>query len=243
ANVGGTSITANYNAATETLTLTGSDTLANYQSVLDSITFNSTSDNPDDYGADPTRTVTWVLNDGSGSFATSAAQTETVSITAINDAPTLTSVAITDAYTAGQTITLAASASVTDPDSLNLASATVAISTGALTSDVLSASTAGTSITASYDSNSEMLTLSGTDTLAHYQQVLDSVTFSSSATDPTSGGADPTRQVTWVLVDTSGSFNTSAAQTTTVSIHSGAAIFGTTTAQFTENGTSAALSP
>ena len=35
ANISGTSITASYDSATETLTLTGSDTLAHYQSVLD----------------------------------------------------------------------------------------------------------------------------------------------------------------------------------------------------------------
>ena len=60
----GTSITASYNAATETLTLTGTDTLAHYQQVLDSVDVRSTSDNPTDFGSDPTRTVTWVVNDG-----------------------------------------------------------------------------------------------------------------------------------------------------------------------------------
>ena len=66
----GTSITASYNCATETLTLTGSDTLAHYQQVLDSVTFVTPSDNPDDYGSAPTRTVTWTLNDGAASNAT-----------------------------------------------------------------------------------------------------------------------------------------------------------------------------
>src|SRR5262249_61551312 len=66
ANVGGTAITASYNAATETLTLTGSDTLANYQQVLDSLTFVSTSDNPDNYGSNPTRTLARELNDRDG---------------------------------------------------------------------------------------------------------------------------------------------------------------------------------
>src|SRR4029077_16020542 len=68
------------NPATETLTLPGSDTLANYQLVLDSVTFNA-GENPTDFGSNPTRTVTWVLNDGSGSFNLSAAKTETGRIT------------------------------------------------------------------------------------------------------------------------------------------------------------------
>ena len=65
-NVAGTSITASYNAATETLMLSGSDTLAHYQQVLDSVTFSSGS-NPTNSGANPTRTLTWTLNDGAGS--------------------------------------------------------------------------------------------------------------------------------------------------------------------------------
>src|SRR5262249_28769307 len=114
---------------------------------------------------------------------------------------------------------------------------------GTVTGDLLAASTAGTGITANYDTATETLTLSGTDTLAHYQQVLDSITYSSGVTDPTNNGNDPTRFLTWALDDGSGSFNTSAPQTTTISIHSGAAIFGTTTAQYTEQSALATLSP
>jgi hypothetical protein len=242
ANIGGFNITASYSSSSETLTLTGSDTLDHYRQVLDTVAFDSSSENPDDYGSDPTRTVTWVLNDGSGSSNLSGPVTETVNITAINDPPTLSNVAITDGYTASQTITLAPTASVADPDSLNLVGATISITSGAFTGDTLSA-TGTTSIAVAYNTSTETLTLSGTDTLAHYQQVLDSVTFSSSAADPTHAGADPTRQITWVLDDGSGSSHTSAPQITTISIHSGAGIFGTTTAQFTENGTATALSP
>ena len=66
ANTTGTSITASYNSATETLMLSGTDTLAHYQQVLDSRRpSSSTSDNPTNYGSDATRTVTWVVNDGS----------------------------------------------------------------------------------------------------------------------------------------------------------------------------------
>src|SRR5262249_50070904 len=154
ANVAGTSITASYNAATETLTLTGSDTLANYQSVLDSLTFASTTDNPTNYGSNPTRTVTWVLNDGAGSFNLSTTQTETVSITALNDAPTLTSVVGVTSYTENAApITVSPSISVSDPDNLNLVNATVSIAnTFTGDGDVLAVSTTGTSVTASYNS-------------------------------------------------------------------------------------------
>jgi hypothetical protein len=72
---------------------------------------------------------------------------------------------------------------VTDPESARLVSATVAISGGPLDpgSEVLSATTAGTNVTASYDSDTGVLSLTGADTLAHYQQVLQSVTYADTA--------------------------------------------------------------
>src|SRR5262249_44388116 len=79
ANVSGTGIAASYDAATETLTLSGTDTLAHYQSVLDAVTFDSTSGNPTNSGSNPTRTVTWTLDDGSPSNNLSAAATTTIS--------------------------------------------------------------------------------------------------------------------------------------------------------------------
>src|SRR5262249_33899582 len=118
----GTSITASYNAATETLTLSGSDTLAHYQQVLDSVTFRSTSQTPTNYGSNPTRTLTWVLDDGGASNNLSAPQTTTVSITAVNNQPTLSNIAANDQFPeAGSAVTLAAAAAVSDPDNLTAA--------------------------------------------------------------------------------------------------------------------------
>ena len=57
---GGTSIVANYVAATGILTLTGTDTLANYQAVLRSLTYDNSSVPPDF----TTRLVEVVANDG-----------------------------------------------------------------------------------------------------------------------------------------------------------------------------------
>src|SRR5262249_3375570 len=131
----GTSITASYNSTTETLTLTGSDTLAHYQQVLDKITFTTPSDNPTDYGSAPTRTVSWVLNDGSASNNLSTVQTTTISITAIDDAPTLSGIPSAVTFTAGTTITLASLAAVSDLDNLDLVSATVSVTGGTFAGD------------------------------------------------------------------------------------------------------------
>src|SRR5262249_5487479 len=156
-----------------------------------------------------TRTVTWTVLDDSGGTATSGTATSTISLTGVNDAPTLDSVATGAQFTeGGGPVVLSSIASVVDVDNLTLAGATGSIPTGTFVGDgdVLSANPSGTSITASYDSTTELLVLSGSDTLAHYQQVLDSVAFNSTSDNPTDYGSVTTHEVEWVLNDGSGSF-------------------------------------
>jgi Ca2+-binding RTX toxin-like protein len=73
-------ITSSYNSSTGVLTLTGSATLANYQTALRSITYTNSSDNP----TTTPRTVSFVVNDGT---ADSTAVTRNINITAVNDNP------------------------------------------------------------------------------------------------------------------------------------------------------------
>jgi autotransporter passenger strand-loop-strand repeat protein len=128
--------------------------------------------------------------------------------------PALSNIATSASYTEeGGAITLATSGTITDQDSTTLVGATVAITGGTFANDgdVLAATTSGTSITASYSSGTETLTLSGTDTLAHYQQVLRSVSFVAGE-NPTNYGNNPTRTVTWTVNDGGASFNLSPPQ-------------------------------
>src|SRR5262249_3932493 len=221
ANVAGTNITASYSAVTETLTLSGSDTLAHYNQVLDSVTFNSTSGNPSNFGSNPARTVTWVVNDGSASFNLSTVQTETINVTNVNDPPTLAGVAASASYTEQSApTTLSGNVTVSDPDDTSLVGATVSIIGGTFAgdADVLATNVAGTNITANYNSTTETLTLTGSDTLADYQSVLDKITFSEAGDNPTNYGSNPTRTVTWVLNDGHASNNMSTAQTETLNV-------------------------
>jgi probable HAF family extracellular repeat protein len=210
----GTNITASYDNTTETLTLSGSDTLAHYSQVLDAVTFTA-GENPTNYGSNPTRTVTWTVNDGQASNNSSSA-TSTVSVTAVNDPPVLSGLTNASFNGGGAPVILAGNLTVSDPDDLDLASATVQITGGTFTNDadVLNALTTNTSITANYDSSTETLTLTGPDTLAHYQQVLESVTFTSSSPNPSHYGADLTRTVTWTVNDGQASNNTASAAST-----------------------------
>jgi VCBS repeat-containing protein len=88
ADTTGTSITASYDAVTGTLLLSGTDGVGNYQQVLRTVTYVSSSDNPTDFGASLTRTVEWQLDDGSGGPNNlSLLHTTTITISAVNDAP------------------------------------------------------------------------------------------------------------------------------------------------------------
>jgi hypothetical protein len=72
-------ITGNYNSGTGVLTLTGSSSVANYQTALRSVTYQNSSDNPT-----ASRTVTFIVDDGS---STSTPATRGITINAVNDAP------------------------------------------------------------------------------------------------------------------------------------------------------------
>ena len=101
--------------------------------------------------------------------------------------------------------------SVTDGESGNLVSLTASI-TSLHTGDVLTDSVTGTSITSSYNAGTGVLTLSGSDTLAHYQQVLASVAYNNTAGSPGVGAET-------VSVVASDGTNSSAAALATVNIN------------------------
>jgi uncharacterized delta-60 repeat protein len=103
-------------------------------------------------------------------------------------------------------------ATLIDPDSTNLTSLLVTI-TNQLdgTSETLAANTAGTGITAIYDSGTGVLTLSGSDSVANYQQVLQTITYDNSSENPNPA----TRTITFVSSDGS---NASPVATASVGI-------------------------
>src|SRR5262249_3706683 len=139
----------------------------------------------DDTAATPNpdeRTITFVVNDG-GVNSDPAVSLETINA---NPGPALNlNGAGPDRDTtavfnqAAGPVVLAPAAVITDPNSATLSSARVTITNlvdGG--SEVLTADTTGTGITASYNPSTGVLSLSGTDTLVHYQQVLRTVTYS-----------------------------------------------------------------
>lgn len=206
-------ITATYSAATGTLQLTGTATLAQYQQVLRTIRYNNTAQNPT-----PTaRNISFVVNDGASS---SAIATSTVTILPVNDAPVLDlngsaagiNFSTTFSEDGGATPIVSSTLSLSDLDNPTLTSATVGIrNLSDANAEVLSANTTGTTITAAYNPVSGVLELSGADTIANYQQVLRTVSYTNTSQRPTT----TSRLIDFTVNDGTAS---SALATTTVKV-------------------------
>ena len=124
--------------------------------------------------------------------------TVTVTVTCANDAPVLDldgaadnpggdiNTTATFIKGAGPVVIVdAANLTVTDADNASLVSATVTlINILDAGQETLAATTAGTAITATYNSATGVLTLTGPDTLAAFQQVLRTVTYNNAALNP-----------------------------------------------------------
>ena len=235
-NQGG--ITGSYNAATGVLTLSGTASLATYDTALESVTYGFTP------GADPTiggtqltRSVSWAVSDGSTSNGVSTPST--TDITEVPIAPTLTASGAVAFTAGGSPVVLDATPTVADPDSGGqLAGATVAITAGLLAGDTLGFVNQN-GITGSYNSVTGTLTLSGTASFAAYQSALGSVTFSSSVADPTSGGSDLSRTISWSVTD--GQLSSATAASTVALSPPGPVINVTGTTSFTGGGSAIAL--
>jgi len=100
-------ITGNWVSATGTMELTGTASLADYETALESITYQNLLDNPNTGD----RTVSWTVNDGTYDSNT---ETSTITITAVNDAPTANAGGVYS-INEGEPLTLNGGGS-TDPD-------------------------------------------------------------------------------------------------------------------------------
>jgi hypothetical protein len=175
-------ITGTYNDATGTLTLSGSATLADYQTALRSVTYGNSSNTP----STATRTLSVQVTDATA--LASNTSTRNMTLTAANDPPAVTTSAGDLDYAEGDSGRVVdAALTVSDPDDTNLEGATVRVSSGfvALENDALNF-TDQNGITGTYDSGTGVLTLTGPASVANYQTALRSITFD---TDAVSGGS------------------------------------------------------
>ncbi|MDZ8188644.1 MAG: FG-GAP-like repeat-containing protein, partial [Nostoc sp. ChiSLP02] len=175
------------------LTLTGSATVAQYQTALRSITYQNTSDNPSTI----TRTISFIVNDGSLNSTTT---TRNINLTAVNDAPVVTATNTPLAYTENDPAKIIDSGlTVTDIDSTNLNGATVSITSGFVAGQDILGFTAQNGISGSYSNG--VLTLTGSASIANYQTALRSITYQNTSDNPST----TTRTISFILND--GSLN------------------------------------
>ena len=160
-------------------TLTGSSSLANYQTALRSVTYVNTSDNPSAL----TRTVSWTVDDG-GATASEQHRDQSINVTPVNDAPVVVA-GNTVTYTENSpAIALSPGLTANDVDSANLTAATVQITGNYFNGqDVLSFVNAG-GITGVFSVATGTMTLTGSASVATWQTALRSVAYVNTSENP-----------------------------------------------------------
>ncbi len=181
------------------VTFNANATAASAQALLRNITYANVSDAP----STTPRTVRFVLTDGDG--GTSGAPTKTINVTAVNDAPLITTTGSTLAYTEnGAAAAVDGGLTLSDADNANLSSATVTISAGFAAGQDTLAFTDQNGISGSWNAGTGVLTLSGSATVANYQAALRSITYVNASDNPSTS----TRTVSFVVNDGSANSNT-----------------------------------
>ncbi|ALK89388.1 Ig-like domain-containing protein [Limnohabitans sp. 63ED37-2] len=196
-------------SGTNTVTLTGTKAAIN-ATLATTVSFAPTAN------FSGSAQLTMTTNDGSLGDAKTDTDTITITVNSVNDAPVVVTSATARSYTenaagvaANDTLTLS------DADSANLTGATVQITSGRTTGDVLSFTNAN-GITGSFDAASGKLTLSGTATVAQYQAALQSVTYSSTSDNPTATSGS--RTLSWQVNDGQSANNASNVGTSTINL-------------------------
>lgn len=171
-------ITGSYASGTGILTLTGSSSIANYQTALRSITYENTDPVP----TESVRKVSITINDGDDD---SNIETRDINVVKVNIAPVLSGIESGSiVYFAGNgQESVTSSILVTDADDTNIESATISITSGFNSSEDVLAFVDANGITGSYASGTGILTLSGSATKATYQAALRTITYENTETD------------------------------------------------------------
>ncbi|MEL6342764.1 MAG: MopE-related protein [Myxococcota bacterium] len=210
ATPGDTGITVSFNSTTGQLSLSGRSSVANYQTVLRSVTYQNTNTaNP----SETTRQLSWTVNDG---VVDSEAQSYQISVKDVNDAPNLTLYNFNLNYTEDSGAVQAnVNPQIVDVDSTQIKSATVQLTSGRVSGEDVLAATVTGSIAQSFDPSSGTLTLTGADTLSNYTTVLRSVTYENTNQNNPNTGA---RTLTWTITDDRDEANDTTSTKTTVAV-------------------------
>lgn len=186
----GSHIISNY--ADGNLILQGADSLSQYQTVLRSLIYANSSDNPTQFGTLNSRELNYYLHDGVGLSSNTAVNVQLIEGA---DAPQLTLSSSQSQYTEGTSLILDAQIQVSDVDSTTLQSAELSITGNFAMGDQLSV-TAATGVSATYDGNTGILGLQGSASLGDYQTMLRSLRYDFMGDNPSSYGTHASKVIT-----------------------------------------------
>ncbi|OXL83608.1 hypothetical protein BCV73_11335 [Paenibacillus sp. SSG-1] len=193
-------IFGSYDSFNGTLTLTSSGasaTITQWQQALRAVTYSNTAITPDTAN----RIITFTVSDGTVS---SNPADKTVTVTAVNQAPILTTTGGTSTFK-GIPVAIDSGLTLSDLDNKTMSTATVSISGNFFTNEDILAfindgSTMG-NITGSYNAETGTLTLTSSEasaTIAQWQQALRSVAYSNRSTNPNTAAI---RTITFTVSD------------------------------------------
>ena len=177
-------ITGVFNAATGTLTLTGSSSVSNYRTALRSVTFSSSGK------ATSTVARTLTINafdDSNPAPLASLSVKRDIIVSSTNVAPQLSGFSGTSRYLKGSApLPIAPNLVVSDSDSSMLFRATISFSNWRTGESLDFSKQFGLQYTFTEDrvAHTASLTITGRETVAHYQAVLRSIGFSNVAANP-----------------------------------------------------------
>lgn len=166
-------ITASWNAANGTLTLSGTDTVANYRAALRNVTYHNLSNSPN---TALTRTLDFQTTDV---MLSSNVVSRDLTVVA-SAAPVVTGTGGVVTYVENAVaVQIAANLVVSDPDSANLASATISFTNWQAEDRVnfVNSFALQHQFTQDLATHTATLTITGTETLDHYQILLRSVVY------------------------------------------------------------------
>ncbi len=169
-------ISGGFDAAAGVLTLTGAATLSAYQTVLRSVAYRNSSDNP----SMANRTAQFTVQN---SGVTSNLASRAIQVIPVNDAPVLRPSVQQLNFSQGSLI-IDAGLTLTDLDSPRLAGATVKLN-GFIAGEDNLLFTSQNGITGSFNATTGMLRLSGAATAAAYQIALRSIRYGNRNAIPT----------------------------------------------------------
>lgn len=198
-------------SGTQTITINGSSSRANYQTAFRSVQLDTTSDTPSTL----TRTVQFSVTD---TFSRVRSDTRTVTVTSTNDLPTVTAFSGTLAYTENDPATAVDNAiTLADVDDTNLNRAEMEISTNCvLAEDLLEFGAVCPGGLTCTQSDACTLVVTGTATLAVYEAFLEAVTYRNTSSNPNTNDRTARLRVR----DTLNGFSGYASKTITVSADS-----------------------